>query len=254
MGLCKLPWNDIEPADNHVRYRPQDAARAPWSSSKTTWTSSTLSRAAIVKEDLITMAERVCNFQRLFQVRMKHGNAEHTIPARAMGPVFPDEWDARKEYYDDKLREAGIAPEGLSTHEKIERLYAHRMKQWADLKDAVYKRRGWNKKGIPTEETLKNSVHRLPRSGGGGAKAQPSRRRVLKIHGHGQRRELPWHPGMTVQQVIDAKRYTFRMLAVWVNDVPIPGALRRPPRGRSRPDPGAPHDLRRLAPGKAGGT
>ncbi|OPZ61831.1 MAG: bifunctional sulfur carrier protein/thiazole synthase protein [Synergistetes bacterium ADurb.Bin520] len=34
--------------------------------------------------------------------------------------------------------------------------------------------------------------------------------------------ELPWHPGMTVQQVIDAKRYTFRMLAVWVNDVPIP--------------------------------
>ena len=33
--------------------------------------------------------------------------------------------------------------------------------------------------------------------------------------------ELPWHPGMTVQQVIDAKRYTFRMLAVWVNDVPV---------------------------------
>lgn len=34
--------------------------------------------------------------------------------------------------------------------------------------------------------------------------------------------ELPWHPGMTVQQVLDAKRYTFRMLAVWVNDTPIP--------------------------------
>ena len=33
--------------------------------------------------------------------------------------------------------------------------------------------------------------------------------------------DLPWHEGMTVQQVLDAKHYTFRMRAVWVNDTPI---------------------------------
>ena len=46
-------------------------------------------------------------------------------------------------------------PAELGSLRKIEKLYAHRRKQWEGLKDAVYKRRGWNKKGIPTEETLK---------------------------------------------------------------------------------------------------
>ncbi len=155
VGLCKLPWNDIEPADNHVRYRPQDAARVPEHVQNYVDIFNAVTGKTIVKEDLVTMSERVYNFQRVFQVRMKHGNAEHTIPARAMGPVFADEWEARGAYYDGKLQEAGIAPEGLSTEEKIEKLYAHRRKQWEGLKDAVYKRRGWNKKGIPTEETLK---------------------------------------------------------------------------------------------------
>jgi len=56
--------------------------------------------------------------------------------------------------------------------------------------------------------------------------------------------ELPWHPGMTVQQVIDAKRYTFRMLAVWVNDVPIP-------RERFAAHPVAEHKKRDLPGGTA---
>ena len=33
---------------------------------------------------------------------------------------------------------------------------------------------------------------------------------------------LDWHSGMTVQDVLDAKRYTFRMIGVWVNDKPVP--------------------------------
>jgi len=33
---------------------------------------------------------------------------------------------------------------------------------------------------------------------------------------------LDWKPGMTVQDVLDAKRYTFRMIGVWINDRPIP--------------------------------
>lgn len=33
---------------------------------------------------------------------------------------------------------------------------------------------------------------------------------------------LDWQPEMTVQDVLDAKSYTFRMIGVWVNDEPIP--------------------------------
>lgn len=35
---------------------------------------------------------------------------------------------------------------------------------------------------------------------------------------------LDWHPEMTVQDVLDAKSYTFRMIGVWVNDKPVPKA------------------------------
>ena len=39
--------------------------------------------------------------------------------------------------------------------EKIARLQKHRREQWEHLVDAVYKRRGWNRKGIPTMATVK---------------------------------------------------------------------------------------------------
>jgi sulfur carrier protein len=31
----------------------------------------------------------------------------------------------------------------------------------------------------------------------------------------------PWREGMTVQDLLDEKRYTFRMLSVWINDKPV---------------------------------
>ncbi|WP_029166674.1 sulfur carrier protein ThiS [Aminiphilus circumscriptus] len=33
---------------------------------------------------------------------------------------------------------------------------------------------------------------------------------------------FPWRPHLTVQDVIAEKRFTFPMLAVWIDDVPIP--------------------------------
>ena len=45
--------------------------------------------------------------------------------------------------------------EGKSIKEKIELLQKHRRDQWHQLKMAVYKRRGWNKNGIPTLATVK---------------------------------------------------------------------------------------------------
>jgi aldehyde:ferredoxin oxidoreductase len=162
-GLCKLPWNDIEPEDNHTRYKPQEAARVPEHVQNYVDIFNAVTGQSITKEDLISMSERVYNFQRLFQVRMQKGNAVHNIPDRALAPVFPDEWDARKEYHDAKLlEETGIDPKGLSTEEKIKKLQEHRRGVWQVLKDTVYKRRGWNRKGIPTLAKLKELGMDLP--------------------------------------------------------------------------------------------
>jgi aldehyde:ferredoxin oxidoreductase len=67
-----------------------------------------------------------------------------------------EEYESRQERYDKQLREQiGIDPEGLSTKEKLAKLRAYREDRYEQLVDAVYKRRGWDKNGIPTLETLK---------------------------------------------------------------------------------------------------
>ena len=110
----------------------------------------------ISKEDIITQSEKVYNFERIFNLRMGKGTRVwHNIPARGLGPVFADEYEARPDYFDGKLREAGIAPEGLTVEQKVEKLQEYRRGQWEVLVDAVYKRRGWNRNGIPTLETVK---------------------------------------------------------------------------------------------------
>ena len=154
-GLCKLPWNDIEPADNREKYPPREAAKVPEHVQNYVDIFNAVTGSKITKEDLIIQSERVYNFQRVFQLRLGKGTREHhTIPLRAIGPVFPEEWEARADYYDEKLREAGVDPSGLSTEEKIKKLQEHRLSQWEKLVDAVYRRRGWNKEGIPTLATL----------------------------------------------------------------------------------------------------
>ncbi|ACZ19036.1 aldehyde ferredoxin oxidoreductase family protein [Thermanaerovibrio acidaminovorans] len=156
VGLCKLPWNDIEPADNHIRYKGIEAAKVPEHVQNYVDIFNAVTGKNITKEDIITQSEKVYNFERVFNLRMGKGTREwHNIPARGLGPVFEDEYMARPDYFDDKLREAGIDPQGLSVKEKIEKLQAHRRAQWEKLVDAVYKRRGWNKNGIPTLETVK---------------------------------------------------------------------------------------------------
>jgi len=34
-------------------------------------------------------------------------------------------------------------------------------------------------------------------------------------------KEIEWKNGLTVQEVLDEQGYTFKMLAVWINDTPV---------------------------------
>ena len=153
-GLCKLPWNDILPADNAETDEP---AKVPEHVENYTWLFEGVTGRPVSADDLIRQSERVYNFQRVFNLKMGFGTREHDYPPyRAVGPVTVEEYESRAERYDRQLREeVGVDPDGLTTEEKMARLRAYREARYERLLDAVYARRGWDRNGVPTLETLR---------------------------------------------------------------------------------------------------
>jgi aldehyde:ferredoxin oxidoreductase len=153
-GLCKLPWNDIEPADNALTDEP---AKVPEHVANYVALYSGTTGKEVTKEDLITMSERVYNFQRVFNLKMGAGTRKHDrIPYRSAGPVTVAEYESRAERYDKQLREKlDLDPAGMTTEQKMAALRTFREDQYEKLCDAVYKRRGWTSNGIPTVEKLR---------------------------------------------------------------------------------------------------
>jgi len=160
-GLCKLPWNDIEPPDNYLQPEPE---KVPEHVDNYVAIYNAVTGNNIDKEELIRQSERVYQFQRIFNIRRGYGRREHDAqPYRAAGPVTPEEYISRAERYDNQLKTIlGINPEGLSVEEKIKILRKYREEQYEKLLDAVYQRRGWNKNGIPTIQRLKELGMDLP--------------------------------------------------------------------------------------------
>lgn len=158
-GLCKLPWNDVEPTNNRTKYGGIDAAKVPEHVENYVNLFVGVTGREDVKtgEDLIKMSESVYNFQRIFNLRMGHGTrAQDAIPYRSVGPVTNEEYESRADRYDGQLKElVGIDPAGMSTSEKNAALRKYREEQYEGLIDAVYERRGWTNNGVPTLEKLK---------------------------------------------------------------------------------------------------
>ncbi len=153
-GLCKLPWNDIVPADNKDTDEPAKIMKhIEWYAE---FFNSVTGRDES-PEGLVAMSEKVYNFQRIFNLRMGFGNRENdAIPYRAQGPVTPIEYESRVERYDGQLRDLlGVDPEGMNIDAKLAALRKYRENQYEQLMDAVYERRGWTNNGIPTLATVK---------------------------------------------------------------------------------------------------
>lgn len=156
-GLCKLPWNDIEPADNAQTSEPSKVPEhvqnyVDYQNAMTGWN--------VSKEDLILQSERCYNWQRAMNVWMGRGQRKDDwIPFRSMGPVTEMEYISRKERYDKQLVEKlGFSPkdvEKMLVSEKLQVLYNYRRNQYEKLTDAVYFRRGWTPNGVPTPQKMK---------------------------------------------------------------------------------------------------
>ena len=154
VGLCKLPWNDVEPESNAQSDEP---AKVPEHVDNYITLYKAVTGREFDKIRLVEDSERVYNFQRVFNLRRGYGKRIHdNQPYRAAGPVTKEEYESRSERYDKQLKEkAGFDPKGKSTEEKMKVLRKYREDQFESLRDAVYKRRGWNKNGVPKIEFLK---------------------------------------------------------------------------------------------------
>lgn len=161
VGLCKLPWNDVEPETNALSDEP---AKVPEHVDNYVTIYKAVTGREFDKKRLIEDSERVYNFQRVFNLRRGYGQRIHdNQPYRAAGPVTVEEYESRSERYDKQLKEKiGFDPSGKSTVEKMAVLRKYREDQYESLRDAVYKRRGWNKNGVPTIEFLKKIGMDLP--------------------------------------------------------------------------------------------
>ncbi len=155
VGLCKLPWNDIKPADNAETEKPSmiighvenyiDLFNG-------------VTGRNIDLDELVRQSARPYNLQRIFNLRCGFGTREHDQPPyRALGPVTVEEYESRQDRYDGQLTDKhGVDITGMSTEEKIAIMRARRYAEYSDLCDAVYKRRGWSNNAIPQNATLED--------------------------------------------------------------------------------------------------
>ncbi|MCF8221540.1 MAG: hypothetical protein K9J25_00225 [Bacteroidales bacterium] len=161
VGLCKLPWNDVEPEDNAETDEP---AKVPEHVDNYVTIYKAVTGRPFDKYRLVEDSERVYNYQRIFNLRRGFGTREHDRqPYRAAGPVTVEEYESRAERYDKQMKEIiGVDPEGKSTEEKMAITRKYREDRYEQLVDAVYERRGWNKNGVPKIEFLKKIGMDLP--------------------------------------------------------------------------------------------
>jgi aldehyde:ferredoxin oxidoreductase len=162
MGLCKIVWNDVSPANNKQTDEP---AKIPEHvDNYVNVYRGVTGDMSFDKHALVRMSEKVYNFQRIFNIRRGFGLRKHDAqPYRAAGPVTVEEYESRAERYDKQMKELiGVDPEGLSSEEKVKITRKYREDRYEQLLDAVYQRRGWNKNGVPTLEHLKNIGMDLP--------------------------------------------------------------------------------------------
>ncbi|RLC90398.1 MAG: aldehyde:ferredoxin oxidoreductase [Chloroflexi bacterium] len=152
-GFCKLPWNDVVDPKNAQSREP---AKVPHHVENYRQIFSGVTGKEITTADIIAQSERVYNFQRVFNIRLGHGlRADDAIPYRSAGPVTEEEYESRRERYDNQLREwLNLDPDSMTLAEKMAAHRKYRTEQYEHLIDAVYKRRGWTNNGVPTPEKL----------------------------------------------------------------------------------------------------
>lgn len=163
MGLCKIVWNDVVPADNK-KHAPQIAAKIPEHVNNYFKFFEGMSGVPINEAIMLDQSARVHNLQRILNRMLGFGTRKEDLPPyRAVGPVTEEEYLSRQERYEKQLVEIiGYDITGKTTAEKMAVLRAYREAQYQKVSDVAYAKRGWTENGVPTIARLKQLGIDLP--------------------------------------------------------------------------------------------
>jgi len=153
VGLCKLPWIDVRHPD--AKHTDDPSKNIPTVEYYLEFVNATLGTEKTI-DDLLTESERSYLLHKLINLRQGFGTREHdAIPLRAKAPVFLNEFQSRQAYYEEYLHtEVGMDTGGMSREDMLRRLQEYRVDQYEKLTDTVYKEKGYDRNGIPLDETL----------------------------------------------------------------------------------------------------
>jgi aldehyde:ferredoxin oxidoreductase len=163
MGLCKIVWNDVVPADNK-KHAPQIAAKIPDHVNNYFKYFEGMSGTPINEAIMLDQSARVHNLQRIMNRMLGFGTRKEDLPPyRAVGPVTEEEYLSRQERYEKQLVEIiGYDITGKTTAEKMAALRTYREAQYQKVSDVAYAKRGWTENGVPTIARLKELGIDLP--------------------------------------------------------------------------------------------
>lgn len=159
VGLCKMPWADVTPADNATKPHP---FRIQEHVDNYVKLFEAVTGVPFSEEKLLEQSERMHNMQRMLNIRMGVSGRENDRPPyRAMGPVTSEEYLARRKHWDEVLKKF-LAQDGrtdtevskMKLPEKIALLRKYKEELYLDLQRKVYAIRGWDENGVPKKETL----------------------------------------------------------------------------------------------------
>ncbi len=160
MGVCKLPWVDVFNPESNTR-SGADVFINPASQEIYAEFYNGVLGTDLNWEKIFAQTDRDINLQRILNV-LRYGRetvSHDWIPDRAIGPTEDALYQAEEEFNDRDLAERiEKTPEelaGMTIREKRERLMAHRKDQLRKLIDIYYRERGWNCRGIPMPDTLR---------------------------------------------------------------------------------------------------
>jgi aldehyde:ferredoxin oxidoreductase len=152
VGLCKLPWIDVRHPE--AAHTDNPAQNQPTLDYYVHYFNATVGSSKSL-QDLLDDSERLQLLQKLINLRQGKGTRRSDqIPIRAMGPVFPNEYEARSEYYDSWLKEQTDSELPETLEERLAQLIRTRKMNYRQLCDVVYEEKGYSSDGIPLPETL----------------------------------------------------------------------------------------------------
>lgn len=153
-GLCKLPWIDIRHPE--AASTPEPAKNLPSAQYFVEHYNGTVGTNKNL-DDLLRDSERLYTLQKLINLKHGVGTREHDqIPLRAMSPVYLEEYRSRQERYDSQLAEIVGGEDRLPAdlQQRLDLLIGIRQRHYQELCDAVYEEKGYDRNGVPTQETL----------------------------------------------------------------------------------------------------